>query len=76
MCHPGLDPAVMCAATTGPRLATLAREGPDVPAIDHVTLDVRESQEPTSGFRGITLSLAGSGSLVDLEGFVWEATSS
>jgi hypothetical protein len=42
MCHPGLDPAVMCAATTGPRLTTLTREGPDMPAIDHVTLEMAD----------------------------------
>jgi hypothetical protein len=87
MCHPGLDPAVMCAATTGPRLAdpnpvitrVITREGAAMPAIDHVVLQVpdaaeaeifhktafdlgdavrvRESQEPSSGYRGFTLSL-------------------
>jgi hypothetical protein len=38
MCHPGLDPAVMCAATTGPRL---------IPATDSTA-----SLEP-EGARGI-----------------------
>jgi predicted lactoylglutathione lyase len=82
MCHPGLDPAVMCAATTGPRIHTATVpviEGPAMPVIDSVVLDVpdaaeaevfyksafdlgdlvrvRESKEPSSGFRGFTLSL-------------------
>lgn len=89
MCHPGLDPTVMCAATTGPRNATstlttltpltTVPEGVVMLTIDHVTLEVpdvteaevfyksafelgdvvrcRESLEPTSGFRGFTLSL-------------------
>ena len=77
MCHPGLDPAVMCAATTGPRHhhrpSPITDEGAVMPAIDHVVLEaptpprptfyktafelgdliqVRESQEATSGFRG------------------------
>jgi uncharacterized glyoxalase superfamily protein PhnB len=83
MCHPGLDPAVMCAATTGPRHhhrpSPIIDEGAVMPAIDHVVLEVsdtaesdlfhktafdlgdlvqvRESQEATSGFRGFNLSL-------------------
>jgi predicted lactoylglutathione lyase len=79
MCHPGLDPAVICAATTGPRLTTVTREGSVMPTIDHVVLEVpdiaeaelfyksafelddlvqlREARQPSSGFRGFTLSL-------------------
>src|SRR4051794_22215513 len=83
MCHPGLDPAVMCAATTGPRphqrpSSTTARGAPmpafarallQVPATSEAALflksacdlgaavQVRESPDATSGFRGFTLSL-------------------
>src|SRR3954470_6441739 len=44
MCHPGFDPAVRCAATTGPPLATtLTRQGAVMPSIDHVILDVPDT---------------------------------
>jgi catechol 2,3-dioxygenase-like lactoylglutathione lyase family enzyme len=98
MCHPGLDPAVMCAATTGPRLSTtLSKAGSAMPTIDHVVLDVpdtaeaelfykaafglgdlvrvQDAQEPSTGFRGFTLSLVVSqpGTVDSLVGSALEA---
>src|SRR5262245_6588584 len=48
MCHPGLDPAVMCAATTGPRLhqpTPTTHSGALMPAIDHVVLEAPDTPE-------------------------------
>src|ERR1044072_2608975 len=62
MCHPGLDPAVMCAATTGPRrldTTSLADPAPDpatgqgpvMPTIDFVTLDVPDTTDAETFYK-------------------------
>jgi hypothetical protein len=50
MCHPGLDPTVLAAATTGPRLATTAPTpitGGVLPTIDPIDLVVLDVPDPS-----------------------------
>ena len=51
MCHPGLDPAVMCAATVGPRLATLTSKGTAMPILHHVVLGVPDTADAEAFYK-------------------------
>jgi catechol 2,3-dioxygenase-like lactoylglutathione lyase family enzyme len=58
MCHPGLDPTVMCAATTAPRVrlhdstsTTNTGQGVAMPSIDHVTLGVPDPAEAETFYK-------------------------